>query len=301
MNYKPADAPLISFITIDYNGLQDTCELIESLFEKIISVSFEVIVIDNASKNDEAEIIQRKYPQITALRSERNLGFSGGNNLGIIKARGMYVFLINNDTFVLADGIKAMVEKLESDPSIAGVSPKILFAGPDHHIQFAGYEPLTKITLRNNIIGFEQADDGRWDKSTHTPIVHGAAMMLKKSAIDMVGLMPEIYFLYYEELDWSASFLRAGYNFWYVPECVVYHKGSRSTGVQSPLQVFYMTRNRLLYASRNLTGNEKWLSILYQFAIANTKAVLFFVFKRKLSLVKACLKGEYAFLKMRNQ
>lgn len=301
MNTQAEYKPLISIITIDYNGYKDTCCLIDSLFEHIVSVSFEIIVVDNASKTNEAEIIQKKYPLVVAIRSEKNLGFSGGNNLGIQKAKGDYLFLINNDTFILSDGISILVDALESNPSIAAVSPKIIFAGTDHHIQFAGYEPLTKITLRNNIIGFEEADDGRWDTPAPTPIVHGAAMLIKRSAIEKVGLMPEVYFLYYEELDWSASFLRAGYELWYIPYFVVYHKGSNSTGVQSPLQVFYMTRNRLLYASRNLTGCEKWLSIIYQLTLANTKAILFFMFKGKMTLAKATINGAFAFFRIYNK
>lgn len=298
METQNVNSPLVSIITVNYNGFEDTCELIESIFRHIKSVGFEIIVVDNASKINESELIKKKFPDVITIRSEKNLGFSGGNNIGIKKAKGDYIFLINNDTFILSDTLDILVNVLDKNPLIAAVSPKILFAGSDHHVQFAGYEPLSKITLRNNIIGFEEADDGRWNKPAKTPIVHGAAIMLKKSAIEVVGLMPEIYFLYYEELDWSASFLKAGYELWYIPDSVVYHKGSRSTGKGSPMKTFYMTRNRLLYASRNLDYTYKYLSILYQLFIANPKAIIFFVLKGKTDLAKACIKGMISFFKI---
>jgi len=290
--------PLLSVITINYNGLDDTCELIDSLLANIGSVSYEIIVVDNASKVNEAEILKKRYPQIIALRSDANLGFSGGNNLGIKNSKGKYLFFLNNDTFVRTDGFHLLIEALESKPAIAAVSPKILFAEPDNLIQFAGYTALSRVTLRNRIIGIEELDDGRWDVPAQTPIVHGAAMLFKKSAVEAVGMMPDIYFLYYEELDWSEAFRRVGFELWYIPSCVVYHKGSKSTGIFSPLQVFYMTRNRMLYAWRNLFGLTKWISILYQILIANTKACLLFAIKGKVSLAKACVRGVNAFLTM---
>ena len=92
--------PEISFITICYNGFKDTCELIESLQNKIHSIRYETIVVDNASREDEAAKIRERYPSVIAIRSNENKGFSGGNNIGIREAKGKYIFLINNDTYI---------------------------------------------------------------------------------------------------------------------------------------------------------------------------------------------------------
>ena len=91
----------LSIITVNYNGVDDTCELIDSI---PFNDNMEVIVVDNASTNDEASIIQKKHPQIIVLRSEKNLGFAGGNNLGIKAAKGKYLFLVNNDTIFKDSG-----------------------------------------------------------------------------------------------------------------------------------------------------------------------------------------------------
>ena len=293
--------PLVSFITVCYNGLKDTCELIESLQSKITSVTFEIIVVDNASAKNEALPLQRKYPNIITIRSIENLGFSGGNNLGIKKASGKYIFLINNDTYVTDDRISYLIERLESDSQIAGVSPKIKFAFPPQHIQFAGYTPLSSITLRNNLMGFNEADSERFNEPIITPYLHGAAMMIKREVINKVGLMPDIYFLYYEELDWSSQMTRAGYTLWYDPEWTVYHKESQSTGQLSKLRTFYLTRNRLLYAWRNLKGSDKWLSIIYQTTIPVIKNTLLYAIKGRFDLISATFTGINAFITLPNK
>lgn len=284
-------SPDITFITICYNGFKDTCELIESLHKKLKSVSYEIIVVDNASCEDEAAKIHELYPTVISIRSNENGGFSGGNNIGIRAAKGKYIFLINNDTYIESDEIAYLVERLESRPEIGGVSPKIRFAFPPQHIQFAGFTPLTKITLRNNMLGFDCPDDGSYDIPHPTPYLHGAAMIIKREVIEKIGMMPEIFFLYYEELDWSTSMTRAGYELWYEPRCTVFHKESQSTGQLSKLRTYFLTRNRLLYARRNMKGMERLMSVLYQSTIASGKNSLSFAFKGRFDLFCATYYG----------
>lgn len=269
--------PEISIITVNYNGLKDTSELIESL-QKHVSLSYEIIVVDNASKVNEAALLQEKYSHIITIRSEENLGFSGGNNIGIRHAKGKYIFLLNNDTFIEEDTFHYLIKRLENSPETGAVSPKIKFAFPPRNIQFAGYLPLSAITLRNDLIGFGEKDNGQYETPSRTPYCHGAAMMIRKEVIEKVGYMPEIYFLYYEELDWSTQIEKAGYELWYEPRCTVYHKESQSTGQQSYLRTFYLTRNRLLYAWRNRYGIIRLIAILYQLLIAAPKNSLSFFF-----------------------
>ncbi len=291
------NSPELSIITVNFNGLKDTSELIESL-QRLISLSYEIIVVDNASKENEALALQSKYPTIITIRSEQNLGFSGGNNLGICQAKGKYIFLLNNDTFIEEDTFQFLIEKIENNPKIGAVSPKIKFAFPPRNIQFAGYLPLSSITLRNELIGFGEEDKEQYENSTRTPYCHGAAMMVKKEVIEKVGYMPEIYFLYYEELDWCTQMEKAGYELWYEPLCTVYHKESQSTGQQSYLRTFYLTRNRLLYAWRNRSGVIRWMAILYQLIVVAPKNSLTFLLNGRTDLAKAIFKGIYAFFKL---
>ena len=265
--------------------------MIESLQDKVHSVSYEIIVVDNASHEDEASRIRQLYPSVTAIRSDDNRGFSGGNNVGIRAAKGKYLFFINNDTYIESDHIDRLIERLESRPEIGGVSPKIRFAFPPRHIQFAGFTPLSRITLRNNMEGFDCPDNGTFDTPHPTPYLHGAAMMIKREVIEKAGMMPEIFFLYYEELDWSTSMTRAGYELWYDPCCTIFHKESQSTGQLSKLRTYYLTRNRLFYARRNLKGLDRIASVLYQSTIAAGKNMLVYAFKRRFDLVAATFNG----------
>ena len=278
----------LSIITVNYNGLNDTCALIQSI---PFNENMEVIVVDNASKKDEASIIKKRYPQVKTIRSDKNLGFAGGNNLGIKAARGKFLFLINNDTIFKDFNVQALISRLESSPDIGMVCPKIRFAWNNNPIQFAGYTPLSKITVRNHAIGYGEEDNGQYNTPHSTPYAHGAAMLIKREVMDKVGLMPEYYFLYYEEIDWSLMFTRAGYEIWYEPACTIYHKESQSTGQNSPLRTYYITRNRLLLVRRNWEGVNKWLAYCYLTCIVAPRDIIKYLIKGKWNITLAVCKG----------
>ena len=278
----------LSIITINYNGIKDTCELIDSI---PFYNDMEVIVVDNASKEDEASIIANQYPQVKIIRSSQNLGFAGGNNLGIKEAKGKYLLFINNDTYFRDFNVDSLIKRLESSDKIGIVCPKLRFAWGNYPIQFAGYTPLSPITMRNKAIGFGEDDHGQYNTAYSTPYAHGAAMLIKHEAINKVGLMPECYFLYYEELDWSMMFTRAGYEIWYDPACTVYHKESQTTGQNSPLRTYYITRNRLLIVKRNYKGINKYLSYTYLIGIVAPRDIIKFTLQGRLDLVKAVYRG----------
>jgi len=293
-----------SIITINYNGVNDTCELIETL--PLDDTSIEVIVVDNASENDEATLIEQRYPQVKVIRSTQNLGFAGGNNLGIQAAQGRYLFFLNNDTLLQhlpsaishqPSAISHLINRLESSPRIGMVCPKIRFAWGSHPIQYAGYTSLSRITMRNRSIGFGETDNGHYNTAHPTPYAHGAAMMVKREVIDKAGMMPECYFLYYEELDWSMMIRRTGYDIWYEPATTVLHKESQSTGQSSPLRTYYITRNRLLFVRRNNKDLSRYLSYVYLIGIVAVKDILKFTVQRRLDLAQATMKGIHHFFK----
>ena len=280
----------ISIITINYNGLNDTCALIETIPN---NDKLEVIVVDNASQNQkaEADTISQRFPQVKVIKSEKNLGFAGGNNLGIKAAQGKYLFFINNDTIFKEFNVQALIDRLESSPTIGVVCPKIRFAWGTNPIQFTGYTPLSKITVRNQSIGFGEEDEGQYNTPHPTPYAHGAAMLIKREAIEKTGLMPECFFLYYEELDWSMMFTRAGYQIWYEPQCTIYHKESQSTGQNSPLRTYYMVRNRLLLVKRNWDGLTKYVTYAYLIGVVGVRDFLKYGLTGKRELVRATFRG----------
>lgn len=278
----------LSIITINYNGLKDTCELIDSI---PFNNNQEVIVVDNASQKDEASIISEKYPKVKVVRSFQNLGFAGGNNLGIKASKGEYILLINNDTYFKEYNIDALIKRLEDSDKIGIVCPKLRFSWGNNPIQFAGYTPLSKITVRNQAIGFGEEDHGQYDTPHLTPYAHGAAMLVKREALEKVGLMPECYFLYYEELDWSMMFTRAGFEIWYDPACTVYHKESQATGQNSPLRTYYIVRNRLLLVKRNWCGVTKYLTYTYLLGAVGLRDIVKNALTGKWNMLKATTNG----------
>ena len=228
--------PLVSLITVNYNGLHDTCEMIDSFRKYETYPYYEIIVVDNGSHQSEAQKIQKRYkqtenstkgsasPHIKVVQNINN-GFAGGNNAGVKAAQGDYLFFINNDTLIKEPILETLVRRMESDPRRnGGVSPMLKFASQPDILQYAGFTPLSPITLRNTSIGFMQQDGPRFHSSCETASLHGAAMMVSRKALQDAGPMTEIYFLFYEELDWSIQIKKAGYRLWYEPAAVIYHK-----------------------------------------------------------------------------
>jgi GT2 family glycosyltransferase len=240
----------VSVVTVNFNQPQVTEELLRSI--SIASPPLQLIVVDNGSKTDHTAGWRTKYPAVEFIRSEKNLGFAGGNNLGIKQATGEYIFLVNNDTEFTAGLIEKLVEVMEHHPEAGMVSPKVKYYANKDLIQYAGYTPINYYTCRNNCIGKGEKDDGKYDNSpTQTAYCHGSAMMIRKTAIEKAGMMNESFFLYYEELDWCERIKRAGYQSWVCTDAVIYHKESISVGKKSKLKEYFMNRNRILFMRRN--------------------------------------------------
>lgn len=281
--------PRVSIITINYNQLVHTCALLDSL-RKLTYRNVEVIVVDNASAENPSDVITSRYPEVKLVVSPTNLGFAGGNNLGISASTGDYLLFLNNDTETDPGFLEPLVSLFETNPQAGAASPKILYYNTGI-IQYAGSTPLNPLTGRNKRIGYQEKDCGQHDCLKETGLAHGAAMMVPRRVIDRVGKMPELFFLYYEEIDWCEQIKKAGYKIYFVPASKVYHKESMSIGRTSPLKTYYLTRNRLLFMRRHTTGTIKILWILFFLFISLPKHMLAYVFRLETKQGKAFLKG----------
>ncbi|GAB3933700.1 glycosyltransferase family 2 protein [Larkinella terrae] len=280
-------APLISLITINYNQAVVTCQLLEST-RRLKYPRFEVIVVDNASVEDPTDLIMSgNYPNVKVVVSPVNLGFSGGNNLGMQHASGDYFFFLNNDTEVTPDLLHQLLEPFQTNPKIGITCPKIRYYDHPTVIQYAGYYPLNRYTGRTWSIGLGETDRGQHDKSGLTNFAHGAAMMASRRAVEIGGAMDESFFLYYEELDWSMQIQRAGFQIYYQASALIYHKESISVGKTNPMKVYYHTRNRLLFMRRNVSGFPLFFFVLYYFCFALTKAAIVYAVKRQTAYLVA--------------
>lgn len=284
--------PLVSVITVNYNQSGVTKEFLASL-EKSTYPNLEVFVVDNGSPNDQPKQISDDFPNVKLILTGKNLGFAGGNNVAVKQASGKYLFFINNDTEVEGDFLQPLVSVLENDPTIGMVSPKIHFFHNPDIFQFAGFTPISPITIRNKAIGFGEKDAGQYNYTCETGSIFGAAMLVPRRIIEEVGMMTEVFFLYYEEHDWAERIKKAGYKIYYCGQSLVRHKESISTVKESPFQVYYLQRGRLLYSRRNTHGLTFLLSQIYLMLFAMPKTALAYLLKGKTSLAVAIAKVMY--------
>lgn len=283
---------MVSIITINYNGWQDTCELIASL-KQFETYPYEVIVVDNASRGDDVVRICAMYPDVRVVCSERNLGFAGGNNLGYGYAQGDCVLFLNNDMVLKGAMLKPLIERL-SDKRIGGVSPRINYLYKPEQIQYYGYQDMTPITLKHTTKPFDPARQADYLRPEETEVLHGGAMMVRRDVIEQVGKMTEIYFLFYEEFDWSRRLREAGYVLYYEPKSEVYHKESMSIPRNTTFREYYLSRSRIIYARRNIKGWRKYLFYVYLLLLVMPKKLITFLRQRRVDLFWASIRGTYA-------
>lgn len=277
--------PLVSIITVNYNQAEVTYELLKSIQRNSYS-NIETIVVDNASKPEEnpGEYIQAHFPTVKFIRSEDNLGFAGGNNLGIEACSGDYLFFVNNDA-ELTDGVlEYMVGLFEQIPDLGALSPLICYYTESQSqkqdlIQYAGTTPVHSLTARNKTIGEQELDNGQYAEPYPTAYAHGAAMMINREVLERVGPWPEEFFLYYEELDWCAQIRRAGYSIYVEPRAKVYHKESVSVGRMSTLKTYYLNRNRILFMRRNKNSAQLLAFLLFLIFFTIPKNSLMYLVK----------------------
>lgn len=280
---------MVSIITINYNGWQDTCELIASL-KQFETYPYEVIVVDNASRGDDVERIRSMYPEVLVVCSDRNLGFAGGNNLGYNYAQGDYILFLNNDMVLKQAMLRPMVERL-SDKRIGGVSPGIYYLRKPDRMQYYGYRDMTSITLKHTTEPFDFLRKEEFLQPKETEVLHGGAMMVRRDVINRVGKMTEVYFLFYEEFDWSRRIREAGYILYYEPMSIVFHKESMSIPSATPFREYYMARSRVIFARRNNKGWRRLLSCCYLLFLVMPKKGMAFAKNRRMDLLRATFQG----------
>lgn len=297
---KPiTDQPLVSIITINYDQPQITAQLLESL-RKITYSNVEIWVVDNNSPNRSVDAITSSFPEVKFIKSAANLGFAGGNNLAAKQANGEYLLFINNDVEVSPTFLEPLVQCLQSDTSIGMVSPKIKYFDSPTILQYAGCSEINLITGQGHFIGHREEDHQAFGQSVPTAYIHGAAMLVTRNVLDQTGFMDDDYFLYYEELDWCARARRDGFSIWYVAESEVWHKESMSTGKESPLKVYFQTRNRLKFLQKNGQLWQQIIGLGFILGLAIPKNVLMYSLKKRGDLAKASLMGVLDYFLNRN-
>lgn len=239
----------LTAVVLNWNGGDDTLAALGSL------AGVETICVDNGSADGSADRVAERFPAVELIRTGENLGFSGGNNVGIRRAleRGAeWVLLLNNDA-VADPGMPAALERAaEARPDAGVLACKVYFAEPRDALMYAGGRVNLRLGYWGRQDGFGERDDGRFDTVRDVDRATGAAMAVSRPALERAGLLDEALFAYAEDAEWCIRIRKAGYAVVFVPDARVWHVGSASTGgLNSPTSLYYETRNMIVVAERH--------------------------------------------------
>jgi len=256
-------------VVLNWKGFGDTKECLGSVGDMRVpkNVELKIVVVDNASGGNEMEKLRKlkKSMGFELIENTENLGFAGGNNVGIrhaMERKADWVMVLNNDTTVDKDLVVEFIKAGKRRKKAGMLSPKIYFAkGYEFHkdryklrergrvIWCAGGEMDWNNVYANNR-GVDEVDEGQYDKARKLEFATGACMMLRKKALEEGGLFDERYFLYLEDADLSQRMIAKKWEVWYVPKAKLWHKVSQSSAIGDSLSDYYLTRNKLMFAMR---------------------------------------------------
>ena len=271
----------LSIILVNWNSLDYLRPCLASIYKQVQGLSFEVIVVDNASTKDDLDTLQPEFPDAIMIKSPVNRGFAGANNLGFKCSTGDYVLLLNPDTEVLGDAIQAFVQEAKKRPRAGIVGGKLL--NTDLSVQLQSIQKFP--TILNQVLDAEYLllrwpHCPLWDIAPlfrdnvdviPVEVIPGACMLIKRSVFEEVGMFSEDYFMYAEDLDLNFKLKRAGYTNYYVGQAKIIHHGGRSSSQQKVSQWAIIMKHQamLKYYRKNRGPAYK---TMYRTAIGLTAA-----------------------------
>lgn len=280
------DQPRVHIIILNWNGLEDTSELLESL-SKISYSNYLLVIVDNSSSNDEAEKIENICNgRAHIIKCKENLGFAGGNNVGIkysLEEKADYILLLNNDTKVNPDFLEILLRKYETEEQCGVVAPRInYFNDPQKIWSDGGY--ISRI--RGS--GFAYSDKYETDVDQPDKLVSfvsGCCMLIGREVLSKVGMFDENYFLYTEDTDLCFRITKAAYKIIVCTKSKIFHKvGSSTKNRNTALPLYYTTRNRLFFAKKNFRETY-YITIAYLFFAMLLKSFTWLVTGNKKNIV----------------
>jgi hypothetical protein len=254
---------LVSIIIVNWNGLRWLSDCFGSLVKQDYQ-NYEIIFVDNASKDESVAWVKKNYPKTKILINKENLGFSDANNVGYRIAKGKYVLFLNNDTRVTTTFLTELIKVVESDPKIGGAQSKILLMDhPDTHDSIGAFFTSTGFLYH---YGFGAKDNLKYDKQIDLYTAKGACMMFKKSVLKKVevdgNILDPAYFAYFEETDMCHRVWLAGYRIVYAYKSVIFHKmGATSSSMNNAFVQYHSFKNRINSYLKNLGSVQLWRTL----------------------------------------
>lgn len=240
---------LVSVVIVNYNGNRFLPDCLESLRRQTLPRHrYEVILVDNGSTDGSLALVREHFPEVHIVSAGKNLGFTGGNNLGATLAHGDDIVLMNNDTVADPHWLEQLVATAEAHPRCRSVAGKLVFHDRPSLLNSAGLRLLRD--GRGKDIGYEQPDDGRFEHSREVFGACGASLLIRREQ-SAESIFNDQFFMYYEDLDLAWGEQLMGYGCVYAPGAVLRHVHCGTTGEGSPFFTFHVERNRVLAAVRN--------------------------------------------------
>ncbi len=240
--------PLVSVIIVNWNGMKYIKECLDSLFNQSYS-NYEIILVDNASSDGSVEFVEKNYPKVRIIRNKENLGFAEGNNIGIHETKGELVALFNPDAVAEKEWLSKLVSVLQSSNTIGAATGKIYYYG-DKYGKGAVFCTWSKVDPHSAAT----TNFHKNEPVSKVDYLSGAAMIVKREVVDKIGLLDSGYFLYFDETDWCARMIRAGYDLVYVPTAIAWHVVSASVD-DFLRKLYYMERSRVRFALKNFDAS----------------------------------------------
>lgn len=292
--------PLVYIVLVNWNGLEDTLECLRSLNE-ISYKNYKIVVVDNGSNNNQADVIKKKFPYIELIKNKRNEGFVVANNQGIklaLKNGADYILLLNNDTVVKRNFLDVLIEYAEQNRNVGILSPKIVYYNSNIIWSMGG--KISYLTGFSIMIG-KGKNSENYNEVIEPDFVSGCAMLIRNEVIEKIEFLDPVYFAYYEDADYCFRVGKLGYKIKVIPESIIWHKKSASAGIRgskrkiSEIQAYLWARNGIIFGRKNLTGVKKILFLGSQFTFK-----LFFnlVNCQNVKAIKQYLKGLYYGIKI---
>ena len=245
-----ASSAKVAIVIVNYNCYSDLVRCLESV-RSLAYDSYVTIIVDNDSPDRSGELILENCcsGDREIICSKENNGFAGGNNLGISAAFELgvdYIWLLNPDTEVESDSLKHLVAALEMDPELAAVGSKVLYGDRESKMIWSSGGFVNTDSGLSWMRGTNEDDIGQFDEGQTCDYIPGCSLLARSSVFREVGLLPERYFMYFEETDWCLRVRAAGFKLAYVPKSVVYHHVADDK-MQTPFTVYYYNRNERLF------------------------------------------------------
>lgn len=272
----------LSIIIVSYNVCGFLRKCLKSIVDAKINHSYEIIIVDNNSIDESSSIIRGEFPAINWLQNEKNLGFATANNQGINQSKGQFILLLNPDTEVKPRAIEVLLQVMVDDSTIGACGSKLV--NQDGSLQLSCY-PFP--TLANEIVRLHHLEKlfpqtqypmDEWNKNLSYPVdnIQGASLLLRKAALDEVGLLDESFFIYTEEVDLNYRLKKAGWKNLYVPTSEVVHFGGQSTK-QNKTEMFLELYKTKIQFFRKHYGAMK--TNFYKFMLFETSLLRIFIGK----------------------